>query len=486
MLFNSIHFAVFLPIVLLIYFACPHRFRWAWLLLASYYFYMCWEPRYAILIALSTLITYGTAWAMNASSGWQKRFYLIFSLVSNLGVLFYFKYCNFFLDSLSALIESLGIHAPLPIVHVMLPVGISFYTFQALSYSVDSYRGKIAPERHLGIYALYVSYFPQLVAGPIERSTHLLNQFKIRHRFDYEGMRAGLLIMTWGLFKKVVVADRVAPLVNLVYGDVESFSGVFYWIATGLFAVQIYCDFSGYSDMAIGVARLMGIDLMTNFRQPYFSKSIGEFWSRWHISLSTWFRDYLYIPLGGSRCKKWRWYTNIMIVFVVSGLWHGANWTYIVWGALNGLYLLAEAICGIQKQDRDRAPWIIRMAWMLLTFVLINLAWVFFRADSLADGFYILTHLFDGVGSSLSELGVGGLARSCVKKLGIGRVDRYIILVALLVLWLVDSFLNTKRSKDKFFRLPAWVRWVVYYGLILGILFFGAFNTSQQFIYFQF
>ena len=331
MFFNSLEFAVFFPIVVGLYLLTPERFRWTLLLAASYYFYAAWKAEYLILILVSTLIDYTVALRMEkASNPAKRRSWLIVSLCSNLGILFSFKYFNFFNDSVRTVFDQFNIFYDVPAFEVLLPVGISFYTFQTLSYTIDVYRGQRPAERHIGIFALYVAFFPQLVAGPIERSTRLLPQFFKKVELTYERTVDGLRLMLWGFFKKLVIADRVGAYVDVVYASPDDHSGMTVLIATYFFAFQIFCDFSGYSDIAIGSARILGYDLMDNFRRPYFSKSISEFWRRWHISLSTWFRDYVYIPLGGNRVVKWRWYYNLMVVFVVSGLWHGANWTFVV------------------------------------------------------------------------------------------------------------------------------------------------------------
>ena len=313
MLFNSTQFIIFFPIVVSIYFLLPHRMRWFMLLTASYYFYMCWKAEYLLLILISTFIDYFAAIQMSKQSVQSKRkIYLILSLVVNLGLLFGFKYFNFFNDSLRTIFNQFNIFYDVPAFKVLLPVGISFYTFQTLSYTIDVYRGKRDPEKHLGIFALYVAFFPQLVAGPIERSTRLIPQLRKKYNFDYDRVTDGLKLMLWGFFKKVVIADRIAVIVNQVYNNPHDAAGFPFLIGTYLFAFQIYCDFSGYSDIAIGAAKIFGINLMENFRRPYFAKSIREFWQRWHISLSTWFRDYLYLSLGGSHITKWRWYYNII------------------------------------------------------------------------------------------------------------------------------------------------------------------------------
>lgn len=344
MLFNSFEFLLFFPIVCLIYFLLPHKYRWMWLLGASYYFYMNWNPKYAVLIFGSMVITYlsGLLIEKFRYSRLKKRVILWSCLLTNLGVLFLFKYFNFFNESVFATLEYFGVRWNVPEFTYLLPVGISFYTFQAIGYSIDVYRGTIKSERHFGIYALFVSYFPQLVAGPIERSKNLIHQLRERHYFNADRAVLGLRQILWGLFMKVVVADRVALIVNTIYSDHEKYNGTMLLYATFMFAIQIYCDFAGYSNMAIGASKIMGIDLMENFRRPYFARSIQDFWQRWHISLSTWFKDYVYIPLGGNRVKYGRHLFNLFITFVVSGIWHGANWTFLLWGVFHGLFIIAN------------------------------------------------------------------------------------------------------------------------------------------------
>ncbi len=402
MLFNSIEFIIFFPIVVALYFALNPKFRWVLLLAASYYFYMCWNYNYIILILISTFIDYFSALGMSKTKvKAKKNLLLILSLTANLGLLFFFKYFNFFSENVNALFDQFNIFYDVPEYDYLLPVGISFYTFQTLSYTIDVYSGKKEPEKHLGIFALYVAFFPQLVAGPIERSTRLLPQFYKHFKIDYVRIRDGVLLMIWGFFKKVVIADRLSEYVNTVYNNAGDYGGFQDIIATFFFGTQIYCDFSGYSDIAIGSAMVLGYDLMVNFRRPYLSRSIREFWSRWHISLSTWFRDYLYIPLGGNRVVKWRWYYNLFITFLISGLWHGANWTFIIWGALHGLYLLF-AIITLKWRDKTAANIglsklkqvqnVINLSW---TFVLVYFAWIFFRANSIQDAFLIISNIFD-------------------------------------------------------------------------------------------
>ncbi len=345
MFFNSLHFLIFLPIVIAIYFSLPYRWRWVLLLAASYYFYMCWKAEYVLLIILSTVIDYYAALGMGRQRDKSKRKpYLLLSLIVNLGILFSFKYFNFFNENVRVLLTQFNIFYDAPTFKLLLPVGISFYTFQTLSYSIDVYRGARPPERHFGLFAVYVAYFPQLVAGPIERSTTLLPQFRDKHDFDASRAASGLRRIMWGMFQKVVVADRLAIYVDSVYNNQAPHGGLTLIVATVFFVFQVYCDFAGYSNIAIGAARIMGFDLMENFRRPFFARSVAEFWQRWHISLLTWFRDYLYIPLGGNRVARWRWYFNTMFVFVLCGLWHGAAWTYVITLGLHGFFIIFSSL----------------------------------------------------------------------------------------------------------------------------------------------
>lgn len=335
MLFNSIDFLIFLPIVVLIYFLIPDKIKSLWLLIASYYFYMCWNAKYALLLLFSTVITYASGLLIERFKRKYvryKKYILIFSLAANLALLFYFKYINFAFDILRSVFEGMHIQLNVPKFDIVLPVGISFYIFQALGYTIDVYRDEIYAEKNFLKYALFVSFFPQLVAGPIERSKNLLCQLATPKKFKFEEAREGLLLMLWGFFLKIVLADRIAIFVDTVYGDYTTYAGYYLILATVLFAFQIYCDFAGYSTIAIGVAKILGITLMENFKSPYLSTSVAEFWRNWHISLTSWFKDYLYIPLGGSRKGKFRKYLNKMIVFLLSGLWHGASMSFVVWG----------------------------------------------------------------------------------------------------------------------------------------------------------
>ncbi len=456
---------------------------------------MSWNPSYAILIFISTVITYLSGIGIgqvNESNEHQfikdrkKKLYVATSFILNLGILFFFKYYNFFNQSFVEISQILGFEVQSNAFNILLPVGISFYTFQALSYTMDVYRSKIKPEKHFGVYALFVSFFPQLVAGPIERSVNLLPQFKQKKTFDYERVKSGLLLMLWGFFQKVVIADRLAVLVNTVYNEPHSYEGSQLILATVFFSFQIFCDFSGYSDIAIGASRVLGFDLMKNFDRPYFSKSIREFWRRWHISLSTWFRDYLYFPLGGNRLGQFKVYRNIMIVFLVSGLWHGANWTFVIWGGLHGVYLVLEEVLKPLKEkintrfDFKTTGFSFKLTLVLFNFILVAFAWIFFRSNSIQDSFYIVQNLF-----------VNNFSKIVGKELFTLGLDEYDFKVAIasLIILLSVHLVQRKTSLTKWVAeqwLP--IRWGLYIGLILTILIFGFYgqNEKAQFIYFQF
>lgn len=483
MLFHSLEFIIFFPVVVAIYFLAPLRFRQFFLLLASYYFYMCWKAEYAVLILLSTGIDYVAALRMHKTSGrGLRKMWLGFSLAANLGVLFFFKYANFFSASARSLLQQANIFYEFPLFDILLPVGISFYTFQTLSYTIDVYRGEKTPERNFIKFALYVTFFPQLVAGPIERSTRLLPQFDRVQKFDANRVVSGLRLMLWGFFKKLVIADRLALYVNEVYNNPADYTGLPVILATYFFAFQIYCDFSAYSDIAIGAARVLGFDLMKNFRQPYLAQSIGEFWKRWHISLSTWFRDYLYIPLGGNRVGKLRWYYNLMAVFVISGLWHGANWTFVVWGALHGSYFVLSLLTQklrahwVQVLRLNAHPRFHTVLKMAITFHLVLLAWIFFRANSLTEALLLLQQIFR------LELTAEHLMSANIA-LNLG--DFAIAFASLGGLLLFDLLDAQGRLGPRLLTLARPLRWAVYYSLILAVVLFGVYQHIE-FIYFQF
>lgn len=441
---------------------------------------MCWKAEYVILILGSTIIDYSVALKIQRTEDRKKRRnWLIISLIANLGVLFLFKYFNFFADSAETVLSQFNIFYESPAFELLLPVGISFYTFQTLSYTIDVYKGKLEPERNFARFALFVSFFPQLVAGPIERATHLLPQFKQRFNFEYNRVVSGLRLMLWGFFKKVVIADNIARVVDQVYANPEDQTGLTYLIATYFFAFQIYCDFSGYSDIAIGSARVMGFDLMENFRQPYLSTSVREFWSRWHISLSTWFRDYVYIPMGGNRVIKWRWHYNLVITFMISGLWHGANWTFVIWGLLHGAFL----IIGIQLARVLKTPEKTLTIWIrrLIVFHLVLLAWVFFRAESVGMAMDVLTGFLQ-IPREIQSL----LSGSPVL-LGLGEFTiKHVVYFAFLVggLYLIDWASTKERTRSLYYRSSA-LRMTTYFILFYWIVLGGYFGNTT-FIYFQF
>jgi alginate O-acetyltransferase complex protein AlgI len=488
MLFNSLPFLIFFPIVLVLYFIAPYKYRWVLLLIASCYFYMYWKPEYIILLTIPTFINYMAGLTMGKTENPSRRkTYLILSLVSSLSVLFIFKYLHFVSESLSGLLELFHIGYHLPFLNLLLPIGISFYTFKTMGYAIDVYRGAIKPEKHFGFFALYVTFFPQLLAGPIERAAHLIPQFY--KNYDFEGRRVidGLKLMAWGFFKKVVIADKVSIVVDQVYNHPTEYTGLPLIVATLLFTFQIYCDFSGYSDIAMGAAQVMGFNLMDNFNRPYSSKSVSEFWRRWHISLSTWFRDYVYISLGGNRVVSWRWYYNLFITFLLSGLWHGASWTFLIWGALHGFYILFSLWTQsarkkiVQWIHLDRFPTFHTSLRVLITFLLISFAWIFFRAKSISDVFYIVTHLFTGLGN-VAHLKVS--AKSLFN-LGLDKYDFYIALISIGLMELVHMIERKGDMRHLFSGKPVLLRWALYYILILFIIFFGAYK-DQAFIYFQF
>ena len=496
MLFNSFEFLLFFPVAALVYFAIPHRVRYIWLLVCSYFFYMCWNAAYALLLFASTLITYLSGLAIDAyrkqggaQSDLRARGMVAISFTLNLMILVVFKYTGFIVDSLNAGFGRFGVSFALPRLGILLPVGISFYTFQALSYTMDVYRGDVQIERNLLRYAVFVAFFPQLVAGPIERSSQLLGQFYERKRFDYERMCRGLMMMLWGYFQKMVIADRLAVFVSQVFDHYRYYTGAQVLLACVFFAVQIYCDFGGYSCIAIGAAQVMGFELMENFRRPYLAVSVADFWRRWHISLTSWFRDYLYIPLGGNRKGKLAKYRNIMIVFLASGLWHGANWTYVVWGGLNGLFQIAGELLRPVTQRLRRAfggrsdAVSGRIVSMLATFLLIDFTWVFFRADDLAAAAGVLRQLFVPTGISV-------LFDGSFYAMGLSRLDMNISLLSILTLLIVDVLHERGvRLRSWILAQGLWLRWTVYLAAVFVILIFGFYGPNYdaaQFIYFQF
>ena len=477
MTFNSLQFVFFFIVVASTYFILPQRHRWFLLLAASCYFYMAFVPIYILILAFTIVIDYFAGRLIENAQGRKRKLYLIASLIANIGVLAVFKYYNFLNENLTALLGSFHVKNPAPVLKILLPIGLSFHTFQAMSYTIEVYRGHQKPEKHFGIYALYVMFFPQLVAGPIERPGNLLYQFRQRHEFNASRVASGLSLMLWGFFKKIVIADRLSLYVDTVYFIPDQFSGSSFILATIFFAFQIYCDFSAYSDIAIGAAQVMGFKLMTNFNRPYFSASISEFWKRWHISLSTWFRDYLYIPLGGNKVSVPRWYFNLMIVFLISGLWHGANWTFIAWGALNGFYLVFALMTRKLRNRIGRAtgiqklPRLHRFLQIMITFILCCFAWIFFRANNISEAFFIIKKIFTDLGPLYLETDPSAIIYSIM---GIG------------ILLFVEAKWEYYKGSFSFCHNSNWlVKNLSYAFLIIMILLIGVLDGGQ-FIYFQF
>ncbi|MDX1461436.1 MAG: MBOAT family O-acyltransferase [Marinirhabdus sp.] len=487
MLFNSFDFAVFFPIFFVLYWVVHKKLtlRNVFLLVSSYVFYAWWDWRFLFLIIFSSIVDFVVgARIAKAEKRSTKRTLLMVSLATNLGLLAYFKYANFFIDSFVNSFNFLGGSLDSFALNIILPVGISFYTFQTLSYTIDIYRGRLQPVKEWLPFFTFVVFFPQLVAGPIERASHLLPQFYKKYEFDYERVKSGLLLALFGLFKKMVIADRLAVLVNQVYNNPTDYSGYELIVATVFFAFQIYCDFSGYSDIAIGISRTLGFDLMKNFKSPYFSRSITEFWRRWHISLSTWFRDYVYIPLGGSRKGSYRTYANLFIVFLVSGLWHGAAITFIIWGAVHGVFIVVEKLLKEQAWTTEgtltkiNRSYLGQAFWMLFTFAVVTFAWIFFRANSFSDALTVISGSFEIKAFTYEDLFGLGLAASEFK----------VAIVAIVLLLLFEAFHNTFGALRVFNKQFILIRWVFYLIAVFVIIIFGVYGNDapKEFIYFQF
>jgi len=481
MLFNSLSFAIFLPIVFILYWLLPHRFRWVLLLIASYYFYMSWNIKYVVLILATTVVSYVTAILLERTENLHsKKLYLAIAATISLGILFFFKYFNFFQENVIALFNQFAIQLHPTTLNLLLPVGISFYTFQTMSYVIDVYKGAVPAEHHFGKYATFISFFPQLVAGPIERTSNLLPQINAEHHFDYDKAAYGMKLMTWGFFKKLVIADVLAAYVDKIYDAPSKFYGFPLVLATFFFAFQIYCDFSGYSDIAIGCAKLLDIDLMQNFRSPYFSSSIKEFWSRWHISLSTWFKDYVYIPLGGNRRGKFRTNLNLITTFLVSGLWHGANWTFVIWGGIHGaLQIVEKSLFRKKETKRFTFTWILRV---LIVFLLCCFAWIFFRANTLRDAYLVITHLFTGIEHPISYF-IDGIYATY--GMNVSKATIISSLLPILVLALYDFFSLKTDVIQWISSKHLVIRYGVYMAMLLYIMLFKA-SGEASFVYFQF
>lgn len=495
--FNSIEFMVFFPVVLAFYFVIPVRLRQFWLLVSSYFFYMSWNAGYAALIAASTLVTFISGIVIEECKlrerERRKKITLLFCLGANLGILFLFKYANLLIDSTNKLLSLLHQESVDMRVHLLLPVGISFYTFQALGYTIDVYRGDVKAERNLVRYALFVSFFPQLVAGPIERSKNLLSQMRNIQSiklWNAERVTSGAILMIWGYFMKMVISDRVAILVNTVFDHYQMYGSAELLVAAVGFALQIYCDFGSYSLIAIGAAKIMGFELMENFNTPYFACSIREFWERWHISLSTWFRDYLYIPLGGNRKGRVRKAWNTICVFLVSGLWHGADWSFVAWGGLHGLYQVSGDFLRpykermIEKFHVNTRCFSYKLLQMGVTFALVVFAWIFFRADSIRDALHFIRRM-------VMRPTPWAFFDEGIYALGLNRVEMNVLQAALVLLLAVDFIrYKEKVTIDVFLmRQNLWFRWLAVMGMVIIIFVYGKYGAGfdpQQFIYFQF
>ena len=505
MLFNSINFLIFLVVVISTYYVVKPSLRWVVLLLASYYFYMSWNPAFIILIVFSTLIDF---WAglkiYNSTNKKERKKFLIMSLISNLGLLFFFKYFNFFIDSVNSLPIAAG--SEFELFDIILPVGISFYTFQTLSYSIDIYRGSLKPIRHLGEFALFVTFFPQLVAGPIERATSLIPQLRKLGRVTADKLEVAIVQVVWGFFMKIVIADNLSVVVDQAYSNYETLSGFRLILPMFLFSFQIYADFAGYSLIALGIAKFFGVDLMTNFRSPYVSSSLTEFWSRWHISLSTWFRDYLYIPLGGNKRNKLKATRNLLIVFLISGLWHGAAWNFVIWGLIHAVILIVEKNIKLKITPSSKIlKSIYNFSRIVLTFIIVTIAWVFFRAKTLDQALVILTRSTKDLSSQIAD--IGWMLKSFVMRINDVNLNYFsrwfqksfpvnaipsieflmitgVLAISVLIYydfkWKTQSLANWLNERTKFFR-------IAFVSIICAMIFFlGQFTSENQFIYFQF
>ena len=469
MLFNSYAYAIFLPIVFMIYWILPQKYRWILLLVSSYYFYMCWNPKYVVLILGTTVITYLSALQIKRKPKY-KKVSLAVSIIICMGVLFIFKYYNFALESISNFLRLFTIQFSPATLKLLLPVGISFYTFQTMSYVIDVYRGDIEPEKHFGYYATFISFFPQLVAGPIERTSNLLPQIKSEKKFDYDQASYGMKLMVWGFFKKIVIADNFSVYVDRVFGDCTSYKGGALLIASFLFAIQIYCDFSGYSDIAIGTAKLLGVNLMKNFDTPYFSASIKEFWRRWHISLGTWFREYIYIPLGGNRVSVPKQVRNIFVVWALTGFWHGANWNFIIWGLYYGVLLFIEKF--VLKSVLEKTPDFIKHIYTML-FVIVG--WLFFASEDLGFALNYLKVMFFMSGNAI------------VDSSALYYLYTNIILFVILIILSTPAVKQVLKNMAQKYRDKVLNPSLVIYGLVLFLVTAYLVNeTYNPFLYFRF
>jgi len=482
MFFNSVDFSIFLPIVFFLYWFATKgnlKLQNILLLVASYFFYACWDWRFLFLLIFSTVLDYFTGIKIHdASNKKWKKVWLWLSISINLGFLGVFKYYNFFAESFVDALSLIGLNANFGTIEVILPVGISFYTFHGLSYVIDIYKVRIKPERNFINYSVFVSFFPLLVAGPIERATHLLPQILKKRVFEYSKAIDGLRQILWGLFKKIVIADNCAEYANTIFNNSGDYSGSTLILGAIFFTFQIYGDFSGYSDIALGTAKLFGIDLLRNFAFPYFSRDIAEFWRRWHISLSSWFRDYLYIPLGGSKGGTWMKVRNTFIIFLVSGFWHGANWTFIIWGALNALYIMPSIIFNTNRNNLEIVakgkylPTLKEILSIGITFILTVFAWIFFRANSVSHALSYISEIFSGSLFTIPNY---------------NNIEKSIIIIILVIGFIIVEWIGRESQYALANLGTKWkrpMRHALYYAIIIGILMFT--GKQQQFIYFQF
>ena len=509
MIFNSFQFIIFFTTVLVLHYILPHKVRWVLLLLASLAFYAAWNPLFLTLLIFSVSVDYFLALAIYDSENKRKRKqFLALDLFVAFSVLFVFKYLLFFTSVAVNLLNRAGLNFSPPEFSIILPLGISFYTFQAAGYLIDVYRGKQEPQRNYFKFMLFITFFPQLVAGPIERASSLMPQLFSKRRFSLDNIIEGYKFMCWGFFKKVVIADRIAAAVNTVYGAPLNFDGLALILATLLFAFQIYCDFSGYSDIAVGCGKMLGIDLTQNFKQPYLSRGTKAFWRRWHISLSTWFKDYLYFPLGGSRVGRLRHAFNTMVTFLVSGLWHGANWTFIIWGGLHGVYQVIGNLIPAPGKSKRFSVWssgryqltgepvirplvkpqkngnllFVRFIQTAATFSLVSFAWIFFRANTTADAFYIARNLFTGRENWTDSLYIFTVLNS----LGMPLFELLVGLGCILFLFVSELFCGEDCIHETLMKKPADIRFIYYLFVSILVLSLGVFYAAAEFIYFQF
>ena len=488
MIFNSIHFILFFPIITIFYFLLPHKYRWMHLLVASCIFYMYFIPIYILILFVTIIIDYIAGILIGGAEGKKRKWFLYLSIAANVGILSVFKYYNFFVGNINFLLHTANIPNAIPLLKMILPIGLSFHTFQAMSYTIEVYRGEQKPERHLGIYALYVMFYPQLVAGPIERPQNLLYQFREHHKIEYDNVVRGLRLMLWGMVKKVVIADRIALLTDPIFNHPHDYSAIALYMGVVFFHIQVFCDFSAYSDIAIGAARVMGFKLMTNFNMPFHARTVSEFWRRWHISLSTWFRDYVYLPLGGNKTTKLLTYRNLFIVCFISGMWHGASWNFVIWGLLQGGYMVFAMLTKKTRKKINEALGISKVAWLdhtldiIITFSLTAFARVFFRGNSIRDAGYFVRKLFDIPAELLMV----------VKTHKIGFLHIPGILTLVLPCILLFAFLETAHVIQRKYNLaetfsskPVIFRWGVYFSGLFTLLFLGVYE-KHTFIYFQF